>query len=247
MGERGAFGVARRTRSELDIDGLVSLERRAERGQRIHLRIRGLRQQLVEIVHAGSLVRAEADDELQRGQFGRLQRAGLGRSQFRREVAEHFDVIRCLERGREDDGAATDLVDRIFELGATIGGVDIDQNETCLGGRVLRQQPFDIVLRPDGDTVALLEPQAPQRTGDCVDAALEFGVGETVVLMARHERFARRVFCAGRVEIGADRLFDQRNAGRALVVTELGHGRFLEMFFYPTLSPARIRPARRHR
>ena len=183
---------------------------------------------------------------MQRRQLRRLQRAWLGGRKLRRKVVQHLEIVRGLEGRRQHDGAATDLVDRIFEFGATIGGIDVDEHEAGLGGRMLRQQPFDIVLRPDGDTVALLESQPHQRAGDGVDAASQLGIGQAVVLMARDQGLARRMFRAGGVEIGADRLLDQRNVGCALVVAECGHGRSPNIAVV-TWPPPRPCPAARER
>ncbi len=148
VAERGALGKARGARGELDVDRVVELQLRRQLGETRLLGVAARRRNIVEVQHARCLLSAEPDDVLQVRQLLRLH-----------EILDDLEIVRGLERGRQDQRFALDLVHRVFEFGAPVGRIDVDQHEPRLGGRELRQGPFRRVGRPDADPVAALQPQ----------------------------------------------------------------------------------------
>ena len=156
--QRRAFGKAGGAAGELNVDRLVELQLRRELGDARGLRRGAARQNLGEAEGAGMPAVAEEDDRTQRRQPRRLELARRGVTEFRRQLAQHADIVRGLEALGENKRLAADLVERVFELGDAIGRIDVDQDQPGLGAGELGQHPFRIVGRPDADTVAGLEP-----------------------------------------------------------------------------------------
>ena len=171
---------------------------------------------VVEVQHARRLLRAQPHDVPEMRQPARLH-----------EIVGDLQVVRGLERRRQDQRLALDLVHRVLELGAAVGRVDVDQDQPCLGRRELGQGPFRAVGRPDADPVAALQPQRQQAGREIVDAAAELAPAPADVLVAHHQRFAVAVGLDGAVEEGADGLADQLLGRNAVVVGNLGNGRTL--------------------
>ena len=115
---------------------------------------------VVEAQRSGGVAFADLDDDLELRQPRGGKLAGHAAAEFRRQRVDHADVVAGLERGRGDERAAADLVERVFQLGQPIGRVDVDQHEAGLGGGELGDDPLGIVGRPDADAVARLEPSA---------------------------------------------------------------------------------------
>ena len=105
---------------------------------------------------------ADLDHGLQQRQAG-VPRAARPSS---RSMAE---IVAGLEAGGGDQGAAADLVQRVFQLVGAVGRVDVDQDQAGLGGGELGHHPFGVVGRPDADPVAGLEAQRQQAGGEGVD------------------------------------------------------------------------------
>ena len=118
---------------------------------------------IVEVQHARRLLRAQPHDVLEMRQLARLH-----------QIVGDLEVVRGLERRRQDQRLALDLVHRVFELGAPVGRVDVDQHQPRLGGGELRQGPFGMVGRPDADAIAALQPERQQAGREIVDPAAEF-------------------------------------------------------------------------
>ena len=97
--------------------------------------------------------------------------------EFRRQIAQHLHIVRRLEPARGDQRLGLDLVERVFQFGAPVGRVDVDQDQADAGGGELGDQPFRPVGRPDADAVALVETESQQARGKAVDPAGELVVG----------------------------------------------------------------------
>ena len=131
MAERGALRVAGRARGELDVDGVVELQLRPELGELHLLGIAAGARDVVEVQHARRLLGPQPHDVLEMRQLARLH-----------QVRRDLEIVRGLERRRQDQRLALDLVHGVLELGAPVGRVDVDQHQPRLGGGELRQGPF---------------------------------------------------------------------------------------------------------
>ena len=137
------------------------------------------------------------------------------------KLAQHADIVRGLEALGEDERLAADFVERVFELGDAIGGIDVDEDEPGLCGRELREHPFAVVGRPDADAVAGMQAERQQPGGELVDGRPQLAVAHSHLLVAHDERRPRRPFCAGGIEELSDRLAEERLVARPVDVTEL--------------------------
>ena len=145
MAERGALGVPGRARGELDVDGVVELQLRAELGELHLLGIAAGMGDIVEVQHARRLLRPQPHDVLEMRQLARLH-----------QVRGDLEVVRGFERRRQDQRLALDLVHGVLELGAPVGRVDVDQHQPRLGGGELRQGPFERL----GDQMPMRSPRS---------------------------------------------------------------------------------------
>ena len=216
VAERGALGVPGGARGELDVDGVVELQLRADLGQPHPLGVAAGLGDVVEIEHARRLLGSQAHDVLEMGQLARLH-----------QVGGDLEVVRGLERRRQHQRLALDLVHRVFELGAAVGRVDVDQHQPRLGGGELGQGPFRAVGRPHADAVAGLQPERQQAGREIVDAAAELAPAPAHVLLAHHQRLAVAPGLDRAVEEGADGLAQELLVGNAVIVRnrgDLGHG-----------------------
>ena len=68
--------------------------------------------------------------------------------------------------------------------------VDVDQDQSCFGGRELGQHPLRAVRRPDAEPVAGFEPEPHEAESERVDALFQLPVGPADLLMRNDERFA---------------------------------------------------------
>ena len=135
---------------------------------------------------------------------------------------DDLEIVRGLERGRQDQCLAPDLVHRVLELAPPVGRVDVDQHQPRLGGSELRQGPFRGVGRPDADPVAALQAQGHQAGGEIVDPPAELAPRPAHVLVLHHQRLALAVLLDLAVEKGADRGADQLLGRDAVVIRDLG-------------------------
>ncbi len=224
MRQRRTFGEAGGAGGELDVDRLVELQLRPELGNPLRFFFGAARQNLGEAERAGMPALAEEDDRTQRRQPRRFELAGRGMAQFRRQLAQHADIVRSLETLGENERLAADLVERVFELGDAISGIDIDQDQPRFGRGELGQHPFRIVGRPDADAVAGMKPERQKSGGELVDLLPQFAVAQSHLLVANHQSRAPWPIVADRIEKLPDRLADERLLARAVYVTQLETG-----------------------
>jgi hypothetical protein len=103
--------------------------------------------------------------KLLRLEFARHGARNLGRERF-----DHADIIACLEALGRDQRAHAHLVQCVFRFRQPIGRIDVNENETGLGRRELRQRPFGAIGRPDADAVARLESECDECGRQRLDA-----------------------------------------------------------------------------
>ncbi len=224
VGQRGALGVARGAAGELDVDGVVELKDILQLLQLREMLVpRGIRD-IAEVQHARRLVRAHPDDGPQAGDLVRVELSGLGVVQFRRHVADHADIVAALERRRQDQRLAADLVQRVFKLVGAVCRIDVDQNQPGLGRGELGQHPFGIVLRPDADPVTGLQAQGYQPGRHLVHFVAELAIGPADTLMANDQGVGIGRQCRDTVQMHADRLADQWRRGRTMDIAPLKSG-----------------------
>ena len=161
---------------------------------------------------------ADANERGQRRQPLRLQFAGRGAVDLRRQLAQHGDIVAGLERLGGDQRLAADLVERVFELGQAIGRIDVDEDQAGLGGRELGDHPFGIVRRPDADAVAGRKPERQQPGGQGVDLGFQLAIAPADVLLPHDQRVALAPALRRLVEMHADGVADQRHVGGAVDV-----------------------------
>uniref|UniRef100_A9U7B9 Predicted protein n=1 Tax=Physcomitrium patens TaxID=3218 RepID=A9U7B9_PHYPA len=158
--------------------------------------------------HCGALGHADGLGAAGDGDFGRLCLGADG--------GGHSAVVAGLELRHGHQGLAADLVERVLHLGGAVGRVDVDQHQADLGRGQLHQHPFGVVVRPDADAVALVQPQAQQRAGQAARLGVQAGIAVAQALVAADQGLA--IGLAGR-HVGkeiADGLLDQRHIGAAL-------------------------------
>ena len=220
MRQRRAFGKAGGARGELDVDRLVELQLRGKLGEPLCFLRGAARKDFGEAKRAGMPAVAKQHDRPQRRQPCRFNFSGRRVAELGREFPQHADIVRSLESFGENERLTADFVERIFQLGDAIGGIDIDQDEPGLGGGELGEHPFRVVGRPDADAVAGMKPERQQTRGEPVDLLPQFAIAEPHLLMADHQCRPRRPFVADRVEKPANRLANERLFAYAIDVTE---------------------------
>ena len=223
MGEGRPLGRTGGARCELDVDRVVELQFFAAQFQCAQFVMAGCAQQVVEAEHARTPFLAHADHDLQLRQLPAAELAGLAVRKFRCQRAHHAEVVAALEGRGQHQGLAAGLVQRVFEFGQPVGRVDVHQHQTGLGGGVLGQCPFELVLRPDADARTGFEAEADKAAGQRVDAAPELGIGQAHTLVRHHQRFPAGVAPTGLVEEAADGLADQGFVRCAMYVACCGH------------------------
>ena len=193
----GKPGGARRV---LDVDRVVRVERRRPRAEVVLGDARPVGQQ------AGPAVLVvEVDDPLE----GVELVGGL---------LDHRAVVAGPERRRADQHPHAALVHDVGELVGAVGRVDVDQDRADLRRGELHERPLGAVGSPDPDPVALLDARADQAARDVVDVAVELGPRPAATARALDQRLAVGVRRHRPLEVGADRLLQQRRCGLALCV-----------------------------
>ncbi len=212
--ERGALGKTGGAAGELDVDGFVRVQRCRGLGDR---RVVGAAagDPVGKAQHAGFIGLAQMHHQFEIGQTRGAQFARRAGIQLRREFTQHGEVVAGLERGHGDQRLARHLVERVLHLGGAIGRVDVHQNQADLGRRQLHQHPFHAVVRPDAHAVALAQTAAQQGAAQTIHLALELGIAQANVLVARNQRLLQALALGHGVEKIAYGLRQQRLVGGA--------------------------------
>ena len=95
-----------------------------------------------------------------------------------------------MKRGETISALHCTLFNAYSSSAAAIGRVDVDQDQARLCGGQLDQQPLRVVLRPDADALAGIEPEPDQSDGEIVGAPLQLAIGPAHVLVPDDQRFA---------------------------------------------------------
>ena len=192
--------------------------------QPLAIRVAAVMGDLLEREGAG-IVAADLDHRPQRRQPCGVQFARMGRRQFGRQRVDHADIVAGLEARRGDQRLAADLVQRVFDLGQAVGGVDVDQDQPGLGGGVLGDDPLGVVRRPDADAIAGLQPKGDKAGGEGIDVRRQFRPCPVDALLADDQAGTVAEAGDGAVEMDPDRVADHRLVRGAVHVAgrEVGH------------------------
>ena len=115
------------------------------------------------------------------------------------------------------------MLQGIPQLSRFVGRVDVDQDDADACGRVLDDDPFGSVRRPDADAVALLDAPREQAARGAGGLFPQLSVRRAVVLLAHHQRFTLRDAFDGAAQVLADRLAEQRDGARSVDVRRCWH------------------------
>ncbi|MGY4510898.1 hypothetical protein ACVIN2_004352 [Bradyrhizobium sp. USDA 3650] len=162
---------------------------------------------------------ADLDHDAQGRQPRGAQLPGLGARKLRQQRVEHVHVVAGLERRRGDDGAASDLMKREFQLAQPVSRIDRHQDETGLGGGELGQGPFRSVQRPDADPFAAFEAERDKAGGERIDPRGKLLPCPSHAVAGRDQRLAIAPAPRGVIEAAPDRVAEQRRVGDAANVT----------------------------
>ena len=133
------------------------------------------------------------------------------RAQFGDELREHADIVGAAKAARQDQHGQAGLPQRVLELVETIRGVDVDEDCSDFGRRVLRHDPFRAVRAPDPHAIAWLHPDRQQPARGTFHLVVELAIRVAPLLMTDDERVAIAERPRRAVEAGADRLAEQRD------------------------------------
>ena len=189
--QRRPFRCAGGSGGELDVDRIVRVEFGIDRRQPQLLRRAAEFANGIEGENARSGLGAQADHMLQLRKFRGLQPPRFAPIQLGSQLPDHGEVVGRLEAFGRDQRLAADLVQRVFDLGQAVGGIDVDQNDADARGGKLGQQPLVAVRRPDADAVALAKPERQEPGGQLVDFAVEIVVAAANVLARNDHRVPR--------------------------------------------------------
>ena len=188
----GAGGV-------LDVDRVVRAQPRLTLGQRPLGHVAALLDQRRPVVGV------EVDHPLQ----GRGVRGGL---------LDHPAVVAALDARGGDQHPHPRLVDGEGELVRPVGRVDVHQDRAHLRGGVLGDRPLGTVRRPDPDPVPGGDAGGQQATGDLVDGGVQLGPAPPASGAHLDQRLPVAALGDRALEVGADRLLQQRRGALAACV-----------------------------
>ena len=128
---------------------------------------------------------------------------------------DHAAVVGRLVRTADTSSRMPDWFTTYASSCDAVGRVDVHQDRADLRRRVLQQHPLRAVRRPDADPVTLLDPaveqaagraRRPRRRARCRSSV---GASATSTSASRSPQRSHRA-----LEVGADRLAEQRGVGR---------------------------------
>ena len=203
VGERRPLGEAGRARGVLNVDGVVELQRRLEVVQGRVLDLLAGQQQV-----GPALVEDQRLPE---------QRKPAP------HLLHHARVVAGSEGAREHQQADLRLAQRVLQLRRLVGRVDVDQDGADARRRVLQDDPFRAVGRPDADPVAALDAVREEPLGAARRLVPELAIREAEALLPVDQRLAVTEPLHAPVEVLSDRLAEQRGSTSALDVRRFRH------------------------
>ncbi len=226
MGERRRLRRSGGAGGELNIDRVIRQQHSGQFSQPRMLGRTAHRRNFGKTIITQLISIREMSHDRQMRQAGSAQPARRAIRQFRREFPQDPDVVGGPEAIRGDQRPALDFVQRIFQFRRAIGRIDVHQDQPGLGGRILREHPFDAVGRPETDAVAGFQAQHDQTGGDTIDLVPQRGEGQTAPLVAHHDGLLVRPTLGGFVQGTAQRVIEQWGVRRAMEVAtgRRGHG-----------------------
>ena len=223
VGERRALRQAGRAGGELDVDRVVAVEVRGDGLCLLYMHVGRERRNVGERAPAWRWFAADLDDVAKRRQALRAKLSRVRGRDLWGEFVDHRDIVRGLEIFGADQSLHTDLVERVFDLGQAVSGIDIDLNEADAGGGELDQRPLSAIGRPDADAISRLEVKGEEAGGEAINRVGELLVGPADALMHGNERFLHGPRPRGAQEGLADGVFEQRGFRDAAHEAELAH------------------------
>ena len=127
------------------------------------------------------------------------------------DLVDHRCVVARLERRRRHQQADRRLVQHVLQLMGPVGRVDVHQDRTDPGRRVLDEDPLRAVGRPDPDPIAPRDALAQQRRGDPVDGRVQLRVRPPPPARDVDERLVVRQAGGGAAQVVTDRAADERH------------------------------------
>lgn len=144
---------------------------------------------------------------------------GPGLIEFGHDAAQDVDIVAALQRRREDERRAFDFPQHIFQFMRPVGGVDVDEDQARLGARELGENPFEIVGRPDAETLAGAQPYGEEAFGKLIGPLPEFGIGQPDILVPDDDGGTVRIFFRDLVQMPADRIADEKLVACTMHIT----------------------------
>ncbi len=203
MAEGGAFRETGGAGGVLDVDGVVELQAGLALGQGADAHLPCPLLQFSPGQERGRRLGGEADHAPQFRQALAVQAARLRRSKFGHQAEEHGVVIGRFEGICADHPAAAGLLERVFQLVAAVGRIDVDQDGADLGAGELGDAPLGAVGRPDTESVAAVQAQCEQCTGVEIHRLCQFLPAVAQALMPDYQRLALGELGNGGIECRA--------------------------------------------
>ncbi len=152
-----------------------------------------------------------------------IGRSRSGSFLARAQCAQHAGVVDAAMALHRHDGFAAHFVQRVFELGLAIGGIDGDEDQPRFRRRELRQRPLRATRRPDADAVARRKTHRQQSRRQRFRLRVQLGIGPADGLVARDQRRPRAVETCGVLSSAAP-MVAVLSGGVSAPVTVLGLG-----------------------
>ncbi|MNL06694.1 hypothetical protein D3C87_1273390 [compost metagenome] len=104
----------------------------------------------------------------------------------RRQPLEHREVVEIVQLGDGEYHPHLSVAEHVLHLAIAVARVERNDREAQFRGGKKNLDPFDLVLRQQGDAIAPRQPHAMQRAGQAITALLEVveGIAAAVVDVA---------------------------------------------------------------
>jgi hypothetical protein len=200
--EGGAFGGPRGSGRVLDVDRVVELE----------LLLAGLDVRLRSPRSAGA----------QRVPLLLQHHRHLKLGAIAAHQSQEVHVVAVLEGAGQDQEAHPGLAEGVAELRRLVGGVDVDQDGSDSGRRVLGDHPLVAVRRPDADAIAGLYSRGEERASQDGRLVPELPVGGPVALGPHHDSVTIREALDRSPEVLPDGFAEHRHRAGTMGVGQHG-------------------------